>query len=78
MISPKSLAKAGRDIYDKLMQNDISSAREKVNYIVSRDVNRMNEADITRATVETVAENTVDGIISPLPCFQYYGCHDWL
>ena len=66
MISPKSLAKAGRDIYDKLMQNDISSAREKVNYIVSRDVNRMNEADITRATVETVAENTVDGIISPL------------
>ena len=39
---------------------------KKVNYIVSRDANRMNEQDITRATVETVAENIVDGIISPL------------
>ena len=66
MISPKSLAKAGKEIYDELIQNKITAAREKVNYIVSRDVNRMNEADITRATVETVAENTVDGIISPL------------
>lgn len=66
MISPKSLAKAGKEIYDELIQNNITAAREKVNYIVSRDVNRMNEADITRATVETVAENTVDGIISPL------------
>lgn len=66
MISPKSLAKAGREIYDELVQNNISAAREKVNYIVSRDVNRMNEGDITRAAVETVAENTVDGIISPL------------
>ena len=66
MISPKSLAKAGREIYDELVQNNITAARTKVNYIVSRDVNRMNETDITRAAVETVAENTVDGIISPL------------
>lgn len=66
MISPKSLEKAGREIYDELVQNNIDAARMKVNYIVSRDVNRMNEKDITRAAVETVAENTVDGIISPL------------
>lgn len=66
MISPKSLEKAGREIYDELIQNNIDAARIKVNYIVSRDVNRMNEKDITRAAVETVAENTVDGIISPL------------
>ena len=66
MISPKSLAKAGREIYQELIANNLDKAREKVNYIVSRDANRMNEQDITRATVETVAENIVDGIISPL------------
>lgn len=66
MISPKSLAKAGKDIYDELINHNLDEARKKVNYIVSRDANRMNEQDITRATVETVAENIVDGIISPL------------
>lgn len=66
MISPKSLAKAGKDIYDELINHNLDKARKKVNYIVSRDANRMNEQDITRATVETVAENIVDGIISPL------------
>lgn len=66
MISPKSLANAGKDIYDELINHNLDEARKKVNYIVSRDANRMNEQDITRATVETVAENIVDGIISPL------------
>lgn len=66
MISPKSLAKAGREVYQELKNNNLDLARKKVNYIVSRDANRMNEQDITRATVETVAENIVDGIISPL------------
>lgn len=66
MISPKSLAKAGREIYQELTAHNLDTARQKVNYIVSRDANRMNEQDITRATVETVAENIVDGIISPL------------
>ncbi len=66
MISPKSLAKAGNEIYDELAKNDLEGARKKVNYIVSRDANQMDEKDITRAAVETVAENTVDGIISPL------------
>lgn len=66
MISPKSLAKAGNDIYVELIHNDLNAARKKVNYIVSRDVNQMDRKDITRATIETVAENIVDGIISPL------------
>lgn len=66
MISPKALAKAGKDIYDELINHNLDEARKKVNYIVSRDANRMNEQDIIRATVETVAENIVDGIISPL------------
>lgn len=65
MVSPKSLAKAGNEIYAELIKPDLPAARRKVNYIVSRDADRMDEHDITRATVETVAENTVDGIIAP-------------
>lgn len=72
MISPKSLAKAGNDIYNELIKHDLDMARKKVNYIVSRDANQMNEKDITRAAIETVAENTVDGIIAPL-CFFFIG-----
>lgn len=66
MISPKSLAKAGLNIYDPLEEGNIDEARTKVNYIVSRDAQRMNETDITRATVETIAENTMDGVVSPI------------
>ena len=66
MISPRSLAEAGRDIYLLLETDHLDYARKKVGWIVGRDTENLNEAEITRATVETVSENTVDGIISPL------------
>ena len=66
MISPRSLAEAGRDIYLLLETDHLDYARKKVGWIVGRDTGNLNEAEITRATVETVSENTVDGIISPL------------
>lgn len=72
-ISPKSLAKAGRGIYALLLVNDIDLARKKVGYIVGRDTDKLNEGEITRATVETIAENTVDGIIAPLLFFAIGG-----
>ena len=65
-ISPNSLAAAGKEIYTLLEQGKLEQAREKVGWIVGRDTERMDEQEITRATVETIAENTVDGIISPL------------
>lgn len=66
VISPRSLAEAGREIQRLLEQNDIQQARFKVGWIVGRDTDNLNSGEITRATVETVAENIVDGIISPL------------
>lgn len=72
-ISPKSLAKAGRGIYALLLVNDIDLARKKVGYIVGRDTDKLNEGEITRAAVETIAENTVDGIIAPLFFFAIGG-----
>ncbi|SJZ37272.1 adenosylcobinamide-phosphate synthase CbiB [Selenihalanaerobacter shriftii] len=65
-LSIKGLAKAGGEIYKLLIISDLQEAREKVNWIVGRDTTKMAEEEIVRATVETLAENTVDGILSPL------------
>lgn len=73
MISPRSLSDAGREIFYLLEQDNLPRAREKVGWIVGRDTQNLNEAEVARATVETVAENTVDGIISPLFYFAVGG-----
>lgn len=65
-ITPRSLAEAGRELQTYLEAGDLEQARAKVGWIVGRDTARLDTAEVTRATVETVAENIVDGIISPL------------
>lgn len=65
-LSVKSLEFAARDVSGKLEISDLDSARKSVAKIVGRDTKNMSEEEVIRATVETVAENTVDGIISPL------------
>lgn len=65
-ITPRSLAAAGQEIGKYLLAGDLVRARAKVGWIVGRDTDRLDEGEITRATVETIAENIVDGIISPL------------
>ena len=73
MISPRTLSDAAREIYFLLERENLPRAREKVGWIVGRNTKNLNEAEIARATVETVAENTVDGIISPLFFFAVGG-----
>ncbi len=65
-ITPRSLAEAGREIQALLEAGDLDEARRKVGWIVGRDTAALDAAEITRATVETVAENITDGIIAPL------------
>ena len=72
-ISPNSLAKAGKGIYALLIMGELTEAREKVGWIVGRDTNDLDDAEIARATIETIAENTVDGIIAPLFFFVLGG-----
>jgi adenosylcobinamide-phosphate synthase len=72
-ISPNSLAKAGNEIYQYLMDANITQARFKVGWIVGRDTANLDVGEVTRATVETIAENIVDGIISPLFYFAIGG-----
>ena len=72
-ISPRCLAEAGIEIANLLRKQDILEARRKVGWIVGRKTSELDESEITRATIETVAENTVDGIISPLFWFVLLG-----
>ena len=72
-ISPRMLAQAGQEIYALLVKGDLAAARERVGYIVGRDTDRLDEADAARAAIETVAENTVDGVIAPLFFFAFGG-----
>ena len=66
--STQSLYKAAMDVLKPLAQGDLAQARIKVGYIVGRQTKDLDEAGITRAACETVAENFVDGFLSPL-CF---------
>jgi adenosylcobinamide-phosphate synthase len=65
-ISPRALRQAAQEIYSLLLAGDIVKARQKTGLVVGRDTGNLDESEITRATVETVAENITDGVISPL------------
>lgn len=65
-LATKCLKDEAVKIYNVLKSGDIKESRKQLSYIVGRDTSNLNEAEIIRATVETVAENTVDGIISPI------------
>lgn len=65
-LAATSLRKEGLKVYDALLKDDIAESRKKLSYIVGRDTNGLSKNDIIRADVETIAENTADGIIAPL------------
>jgi len=65
-ISIHDLRKEAVQIHEDLTKKCLVCARTHLARIVGRDTNKLNENEITRATVETVAESTVDGIVSPL------------
>ncbi|ANU10015.1 cobalamin biosynthesis protein [Planococcus antarcticus DSM 14505] len=65
-LAQKSLKDAAMDVYNPLMNKKIALAREKLSWIVGRDTADLNESEITRGVVETVSENTSDGVTAPL------------
>lgn len=62
----KGLKDAALEVARPLVKGELLKARQAVSRIVGRDTEHMDEKEVVRATVETVAENTVDGITSPL------------
>lgn len=65
-LAAKCLKDEGMKIYRVLKESDIKKARLLISYLVGRDTERLSENEITRATVETIAENTIDGVLAPL------------
>lgn len=65
-LATRCLADEALSVYRCLQAGDIAAARQRLSRIVGRDTAHLHETEIVRATVETVGENTVDGIISPL------------
>ncbi len=64
--SVRGLAVEAQRVLDALDAGDIYKARTNLSRIVGRDTKLLNEEQIIRACIETVAENTVDGFFSPL------------
>lgn len=65
-IATKGLKAAGMEVYGHLSRGDLPAARQALGMIVGRDTAHLEEPEIVRGTVETVAENIVDAIVSPL------------
>ena len=65
-IAGKGLMDAGQLVARALTQEGLIAARREVGKIVGRDTAQLSEAEVVRATVETLAENLVDGVISPV------------
>lgn len=90
-LSLRSLRDESLLVHDALIKKDLPAARQALSMIVGRDTAYLDRAGITRAAVETVAENAADGVAAP-PCFtwawgapglpvqghQHHGLHDRL
>ena len=66
IFATKCLRDESMKVYDALHNNDLADARVKLSWIVGRDTKNLDEEEITKGAVETVAENTADGIIAPM------------
>ena len=73
MLALKSLRVESMKVHAALTADDLAAARGAVGEIVGRDTARLDAAGVTRAAVETVAENTTDGVVAPLLFMGLFG-----
>ena len=66
LLATRSLKDESMKVYDRLKNGTIEEARYAVSMIVGRDTQALSEIGVTKAAVETVAENSSDGIIAPM------------
>ena len=65
-LATKSLGAEGIKVYKILKSGDLKKAQKELSYLVSRDTGEMDEIQVVRSTMETIAENSVDGVIAPM------------
>ena len=73
ILAARSLKTESMKVYQKLKEKDLNGARYAVSMIVGRDTERLAAEGVTRAAVETVAENASDGVIAPLLFLLFFG-----
>ncbi len=73
ILAVKSLRVESMKVYTALKKEGIAQARIAVSMIVGRDTRQLDEHGVVRAAVETVAENTSDGVIAPLFYMLFFG-----
>lgn len=66
ILATKCLKTESMKVYDALQKQDLEAARKAVSMIVGRDTQSLDETGIAKAAIETVAENTSDGVIAPM------------
>ena len=66
LLATKSLKDESMKVHDRLLNGTIEEARYAVSMIVGRDTKALTEEGVTKAAVETVAENCSDGVIAPM------------
>jgi len=71
-LSVRDLLEHAKRVYAALNEDDLPRARQALSMMVGRDTARLDRQEIVRATVESVAESTVDGILAPL-LFAFLG-----
>jgi adenosylcobinamide-phosphate synthase len=72
-LAARSLHRESKPVADSLLAGNLEDARRYLSRIVGRDTEQLEEREIWRALVETVAENTSDGVIAPLFCLMLGG-----
>ena len=78
-LAGRTLKLEGLKVYHALAQNQLKEARGRLSMLVSRQTELMSEEEVIKATVETVSENTSDGIVAPLFFGVLFGpCGMWL
>ena len=73
IFAARQLCRESDRVRVKLKKGDLNGARRAVSYIVGRDTKSLDSDGVCRAAVETVAENTCDGVIAPLFWMLLYG-----
>lgn len=73
ILAVKCLKDESMKVYAALKEGDLIKARKAVSMIVGRDTESLDETGVAKAAIETVAENTSDGVIAPMLALAVFG-----
>ena len=66
VLGGRSLEREAAAVHTRLVDGDLPAARERLTHLVGRDTSELDASEMSRAVVESVAENTSDAVVAPL------------